>query len=368
VGLTVFKTAGGPLGAVPGGFDSHTPLFPFVLLSSFVLTQHRNSSVRIHKSLSRISWIILRRERAAKRRCTWQLRSVSSGSLVMIFRTLNLLRETVNIFAALQIASEHHHYADLVRGVNAFTSFLDARGLYAQAEELLARAREVATLLDDRVSLAETLLHSGDIMVRQGNYGQAQAYLQEGLALAREIDRREHLTGLLQSPGMLAQRQGNYAQAEAYLQEGLALARQMEDRSRICLLLKNLGTLEAIQGNYAQAEAYLQEGLMLAEQIGDHETMSLLLLNSGQLASERGNLTQAEICFQEALRLAQQIGHREAISLLLTNLGVLAGEQKDYVRAQRYLLSRTFPPTKMLRRLNGSGVVERSQSRWDCWG
>ena len=27
VGLTVFKTAGGSLGAVPGGFDSHTPLF-----------------------------------------------------------------------------------------------------------------------------------------------------------------------------------------------------------------------------------------------------------------------------------------------------------------------------------------------------
>jgi hypothetical protein len=26
VGLTVFKTAGGSLGAVSGGFDSHTPL------------------------------------------------------------------------------------------------------------------------------------------------------------------------------------------------------------------------------------------------------------------------------------------------------------------------------------------------------
>ena len=32
VGLTVFKTAGGSLGAVPGGFDSHTPL-PVTLLS-----------------------------------------------------------------------------------------------------------------------------------------------------------------------------------------------------------------------------------------------------------------------------------------------------------------------------------------------
>jgi hypothetical protein len=29
VGLTVFKTAGGSLGAAPGGFDSHTPLLPY---------------------------------------------------------------------------------------------------------------------------------------------------------------------------------------------------------------------------------------------------------------------------------------------------------------------------------------------------
>jgi hypothetical protein len=35
VGLTVFKTAGGSLGAAPGGFDSHTPL-PVVVLAKFV--------------------------------------------------------------------------------------------------------------------------------------------------------------------------------------------------------------------------------------------------------------------------------------------------------------------------------------------
>jgi hypothetical protein len=33
VGLTVFKTAGGSLGAVPGGFDSHTPLLCGLLFS-----------------------------------------------------------------------------------------------------------------------------------------------------------------------------------------------------------------------------------------------------------------------------------------------------------------------------------------------
>src|SRR2546422_109909 len=36
VGLTVFKTAGGSLGAVPGGFDSHTPL-PYDVVPSAIV-------------------------------------------------------------------------------------------------------------------------------------------------------------------------------------------------------------------------------------------------------------------------------------------------------------------------------------------
>ena len=37
MGLAVFKTAGGSLGAVPGGFDSHTPL-PVISVPNFVLS------------------------------------------------------------------------------------------------------------------------------------------------------------------------------------------------------------------------------------------------------------------------------------------------------------------------------------------
>ena len=246
-------------------------------------------------------------------------------------------QEAVNIFAALQTAFERNLYADLIRGVNALMHFLDARGLYAQAVVYLQRAKEAATLTNDRDGLTATLLHSGDVMIRQGNYTQAETYLQEGLALARERDHHTHIVGLLQSLGMLAQRQGNYQQAEAYLQKGLALARSIGDHTRTSLLLKNLGTLDAIQGNYAQADIYLQEGLMLAQQSKDREAVSLLLLNLGQLANERGESAQAETYLQDALLLARQIGHREVISLLLTNIGVLAGEKKDYSLAEMYL-------------------------------
>lgn len=245
--------------------------------------------------------------------------------------------EAVNVAAALQIAFEHNLYADLVQGVNAFIHFLDARGLYAQAETYLQRAKDAATVLQDKAPLAETLLHLGDVMVKQGNYAQAETYLQEGLALAHEINHREHIVELLQSLGMVAQRRGEYSQAQAHLQAGLALARSSDDRQRISLLLKNLGTLEAVQGNYAQAERYLQEGLILTRQTGDREATSLLLLNLGQLASERGDYTQAESYLHDALALARQIGHNEVICLLLTNIGVLAGEQKDYAQAESYL-------------------------------
>ena len=40
MGLTVFKTAGGSLGAVPGGFDSHTPL-PFFALAEALFPLER---------------------------------------------------------------------------------------------------------------------------------------------------------------------------------------------------------------------------------------------------------------------------------------------------------------------------------------
>src|SRR5438270_8288738 len=39
VGLTVFKTAGGSLGAVPGGFDSHTPLLSMLISIHFSSAQ-----------------------------------------------------------------------------------------------------------------------------------------------------------------------------------------------------------------------------------------------------------------------------------------------------------------------------------------
>src|SRR5216684_2483579 len=138
-----------------------------------------------------------------------------------------------NVFAALEATYTYGMDAELVRGVNIFARFLQARGLYAQAEIHLKRAQQSANALLDSLGSATTLFYLGEIAEKRGDYVQAQAYLQEGLALARQAGYREGSIVQLINLGHLACERGDYDQAEGYWQEALDLARQIGHREYI---------------------------------------------------------------------------------------------------------------------------------------
>jgi len=247
-----------------------------------------------------------------------------------------LEQEMANVFAALETAFEQGMSAELVRGVKAFTRFLEIRGAYAQAEIQLKRAEQAARSLQDLPGLTMALCYLGEVAERQGNYVQAEAYLREGLALARQAGDREWISDLLRSLSTVVRRRGDYELGEAYLQEGLALARQVGDRERICSTLRSLGAVASEKGNYTQAEAHCQEGLALARQAGDREQICTLLTNLGYVSEKTGKNAQAEVYWQEGLALARQIGFRWAESVLLGNLADLVGKRGDYAQAETY--------------------------------
>jgi hypothetical protein len=58
VGLTVFKTAGGSLGAVPGGFNSHTPL-PSDLVYIFYGYKKRITPLQLVPHICYVSHLLL---------------------------------------------------------------------------------------------------------------------------------------------------------------------------------------------------------------------------------------------------------------------------------------------------------------------
>ena len=102
-----------------------------------------------------------------------------------------LEQEMANVFAALDTAFEQGVQAELVRGVKAFTRFLEMRGAYAQAEIHLKRAERAARSLQDLPGLTMALCYLGEVAEKLGNYVQAESYLREGLVLDLEyVDRQ----------------------------------------------------------------------------------------------------------------------------------------------------------------------------------
>lgn len=246
--------------------------------------------------------------------------------------------EMANIFAALDAAFTIGMHAELVQGLNAFTPFLELRGLYAQAELHLKRAQQVATPLHDSIGLTDTLYHLGMIAHKQRNYTQAEAYLQESSALAKQLADPARISNALRSLGWVISRRGDYVQAAGCVQEALALAKQAGNQELIMHALITLGGIVNEQGDYALAERYSHEGLAIARQSGNRKRMCMLLANLAELAIPKGEYTQAEAYAQEALALANQIGFREGSAQCLSDLGQIMAGRGDYHEAERYSL------------------------------
>lgn len=244
--------------------------------------------------------------------------------------------ETNNVLAALQAAFELGMQAMLLRGANAFSHFLQTRGLFDIAEPQLKRAEQVARSENDMAGLTTTLLNLGRLAERRGDFATAQASYLEGLSAARQSGNSERLCDILTYLGGIAVRRGELKQAAEYSQEALVLSEQSGYHRHSATLMGNLGSSAFFQGNYADAEAYWQKALALARQQNHPERMSALLENLGAIAANRGDYEKSQAFYHESLALARQIGQSERISSIYINLGEIALRQKDYAQVKEY--------------------------------
>jgi tetratricopeptide (TPR) repeat protein/transcriptional regulator with XRE-family HTH domain len=248
-----------------------------------------------------------------------------------------LEQESRNILAALTATYLSGQRAALVQRVLAFTGFLLARGMYAQAEQHFKRAQEVAKELNDPQGLVDVLMYLGEINEKRGEYQAAIHHLEEALALAHASGDVGRACIILRVLGMVSVLCVGYDRANQYYQEGLALARQLADPKQIAGFLNNLGNLSSARGRYTEALSNLEEGMALAREIQHREWITVFQLNLGNLALQRGLFTQAERYLLEGLALARDSRLSLWTCLLLFNLGAVATEQGNYEEAQMYL-------------------------------
>ncbi|HEY6541552.1 MAG TPA: tetratricopeptide repeat protein, partial [Ktedonobacteraceae bacterium] len=171
-------------------------------------------------------------------------------------RDLDLLdQEVTNIFAALEAAYAHGHYASYVACVNAFFHFLFTRGIYV--EETMCHIEQAITLgreLRDDAVLANALVNQGKAAYKLGKYALAEQSLREGREKAEQLGDMALLCDALTTLGNVARWYISSDEAESYLREALELARKVEDPELTCNALSYLGSALSDKGRYAEAE------------------------------------------------------------------------------------------------------------------
>ena len=245
--------------------------------------------------------------------------------------------EATNMFAMLDAAIKIETDGILIRGLNAFTPFMETRGLYQRAVKYLTNAEKAARTLSDTPRLIKVLSDLGTAHGKQGDATKAEKYFQDGLALAKDSDDHEHIIALTINLGSLEGNRGNLNQAKIYFREALASARKIQNQHRTCDLLQNLATVAVYQGEFDEVDRLLNEGLALARKIEYLERLDMLLAIGVSVEDKRGNKEKAGEYLLESLGVAKKLGYQEHIATIYSNLGALAINQKDYTLAKKYL-------------------------------
>lgn len=273
-----------------------------------------------------------------------------------------LEREASNLLAALETARILGAEEALVRGVVAFAPYLEARGLYDDAEVLVRRAEHAALAAQDTAGLAATWLHKGRLMELRGRFLEAAGIYEDALPLARRTQNLRLEGALLARAGEAAVNLGEYPEAEDFLTEAMALAHESGDDA-LCAILRNLGEVQDCRGNFAAGDEYYRQALALARETGDAVNQCVCLQNLGAKAAKLGDFAAAETYLLEGIETARRIRHRQRLSAVLTNIGLVALWQGRLAEAEAYLdeavaLARVLRhPTRLGSALQNQGIL-----------
>lgn len=203
-----------------------------------------------------------------------------------------------------------------------------------EVEEMLTRARTLATALGDRRAEVQLLGNYGSQLENRGEWTDAVSAFRRAVEVADEIGFRKGSAAWRSALGDLLRRQGPVQEARAVLERALEDLTTLDDRPGIATACGRLGLLwMAVDPQDDRARSYLERALELDRELGFEQGVVDDLQNLGQLEQKTGRFDRAEDYFKEAIELARSLGYRAALARNLGNLGVELSRRGDHERA-----------------------------------
>jgi len=202
--------------------------------------------------------------------------------------------------------------------------YYEAISDYAQAEDAVKRALELAKAESDQEGQARCLARLGMLAWRQGTYEAAERLYSEALAMVEgEANYRGVEAEARYGLGLVYRQQGKYDDAQVQFKHDLTLSRHIINRQDEAKALDALGHVELLRRNYQEAIRYYQQALDIRKAIGDLAGVGTGLLNLAQGIGYIGDHGCAEPMLLEALKIHQVINNRWWETLVWNELGIL---------------------------------------------
>ncbi|PSK98683.1 putative ATPase [Haloactinopolyspora alba] len=248
--------------------------------------------------------------------------------------------ELDNLRVALGRAVSHGHGDDAVRLAGALWRYFYLRGTYAEGQDWLQTALQVAGEVTDPRQLpgrAKAMRGLGYLAFLQCDYDEALRRLDDALSLYQRAGDELGAALVLRHLGSVAREHGDYDRAMALHQHSREIYARRSDATGTAWSRHHLGFVSWLREDFEAAHEHATAALEHFQRVGEGEGVSWAHIDLGVIALYRGHLDAAEQFLHHALERAQRLGYREGVAWSLNQLGAVALRQQRPERAIQLL-------------------------------
>lgn len=206
----------------------------------------------------------------------------------------------------------------------------------ADAIEILQRAADLYTGLDDQYGLVLALSNLGNAYRHAGRSSDAITTLEMALTRLRDHNETPHLGQVLTNLASALMEADRFEEATRHLDQAVQVHTRTGDDQLLAHALNNLGLARFEIGGTGEAIRYLRRAQELHQRSGNLEGEAEVLFNIGNLQTRSHHYEEAFDALATALSLFRDIGDARGQAQTLNTLGITlleSGRHEDAVPA-----------------------------------
>ncbi len=211
-------------------------------------------------------------------------------------------------------------------------------GDYPAAMEVLDRAVELGTKLEDPRTLTLALRFLGDIATNfEGDLDKAASLLDRSLAAAEELEDPFAISRTLLFAGWVPWTRDDFPTADRMWNRALVLSRENDDTWGRVRALTALSISSSDQREHEKAIALIEEARSLAAEMDDQFSVAVTSVQRGRLHQDAGEKEHAIPLFDGAIKVFSDLGARWELADATAERGIVFREMGRLDEAERDL-------------------------------